>query len=201
MTDDNKNTVITTITGSTAATLTEAFGPQIWKAPELPVARLPDDHPVYNLLGRLASDWSHVEHTLDTIIWALARVEPEAGACVTSQLLGHYGRFKAIVALLTLHEQKTQKKTAHLTARATKLQGKANRPGDQRNRNIHDPWYIFTGHDVPGQFKAMPHKDLRFGVHPRDLEEIKGTLDAIYKFSAQVEELRTDIIKMLAETT
>jgi hypothetical protein len=78
---DQKNPVTIAIASSSASTLTQAFGPQIWKAPELPVERLPDDHPVYNLLGRLASDWSHVEHTLDTIIWALARIEPEAGAC------------------------------------------------------------------------------------------------------------------------
>jgi hypothetical protein len=69
---DEKNAVITTFASSSATTLTQQFGPKIWKAPELPVERLPDNHPVYNLLGRLASDWSHVEHTLDTIIWANA---------------------------------------------------------------------------------------------------------------------------------
>jgi hypothetical protein len=189
------------IESTTSTSLTESFGPNIWKAPELPIERPPPEHPVYNLVGQIASDWSHVEHTLDTIIWALADVNPEAGACITSQMLGHYGRFKAIVALLTLHERNSQKKTAALTATANRLMGKANLPGDERNRNIHDPWYVFTGHGVPGQFKTMPKNDFKFGIHPSEREKLEKNLRDIHEFAAEVEIFRTDVIKMLNLTT
>ncbi len=91
-----------------------------------------------NLFGQIASDWSHVEHTLDTIIWQLAGVDAEAGACITSQISGAYNRYKAI-ALLILHERNTQKKTAELTKEARRLMERMNLPADQKNRHVHDP--------------------------------------------------------------
>jgi hypothetical protein len=186
---------------TTSTSLTLSFGSDIWRAPELPVERPPPEHPVYPLLGQIASDWSHVEHTLDTIIWALAGVDAEAGACITAQVLGAYNRFKAIIALLILHERNTQKKTQELTARAIRLQGKANLPGEQRNRSVHDPWYVFTGHDAAGQFKAMPHRDHRFGIHPTEHEKLEKNFRDIHEFAAEVEIFRTDVIKMLDLTT
>jgi hypothetical protein len=201
MTDQGKNPDdpfnLTTLASSSASTLTTSFGPDIWKAPILPVERPPPEHRVYNYLGQITSDWSHVEHTLDLVIWALANVQPEAGACITSQLMGAYNRFKAIIALLKLHERNTQKKTEELTKKAIELSQKANAPGDQRNRSIHDPWYVFTGHNQTGQFKAMPHKDHRYGVHPVDLEFLEKTLDDIKKYSERVTAFRADVLKML----
>ena len=81
-------------------------------------------------------------HTLDTIIWQLAGVDAEAGACITSQISGAYNRYKAIVALLILHERNTQKKTAELTKEARRLMERMNLPADQRNRHVHDPWSL-----------------------------------------------------------
>jgi hypothetical protein len=148
-------------------------------------------------VGRVASEWSHVEHTLDTVIWALAGIDPEAGGCTTSQMMGHYARFKVIVSLLTLHERNSQMKTADLTAKANKLMGKANLPADQRNRNVHDPWYVFDGYGTPGQFKTMPKGDFKFGVHPTDLPQLEKALKDTKDFAVEVESFRTDVIRML----
>jgi hypothetical protein len=63
-----------------------------------------------NLLSQMASDWSHVEHTLDTIIWQLAGVDAEAAVCILSQISGAYNWYKAIVALLILHERNRKRK-------------------------------------------------------------------------------------------
>src|SRR5436853_536115 len=60
---------------------------------------LPEEHPFYSLIGRVAAEAAQVEHTLDLIIWELSGVKHELGSCITGQLAGAYGRFNAIQAL------------------------------------------------------------------------------------------------------
>jgi hypothetical protein len=45
--------------------------------------RLPPDHPVHNLVGRVAAGWALVEHMQDAIIWSLMKTDDKTGACVT----------------------------------------------------------------------------------------------------------------------
>src|SRR3954462_14881620 len=57
------------------------------------LTKLPDDHFFYNLVGRVASEWSYFEHTLDLIIWELATWQTDAltdqiPACITAQIMG-----------------------------------------------------------------------------------------------------------------
>src|SRR5580700_5640440 len=49
---------------------------------------LPEEHPFYSVVGRVASEWSHLEHILDLTIWEIIGIRPEIAACVTSQILG-----------------------------------------------------------------------------------------------------------------
>jgi hypothetical protein len=62
--------------------------------------RPPDGHEIYNLIGRVAAEWSHLEHILDRSIWKLAKVPGSRGACLTAQMMGVWPRFNAIDALL-----------------------------------------------------------------------------------------------------
>ena len=61
--------------------------------------RPPDGHEIYNLIGRVAAEWSHLEHILDRSIWKLAKVPGSRGACLTAQMMGVWPRFNAIDAL------------------------------------------------------------------------------------------------------
>jgi hypothetical protein len=54
---------ITSIVASTS-TATISFNKVFAPA----VKALPEDHKIYSLVGRIASDWAHVEHTLDLAI-------------------------------------------------------------------------------------------------------------------------------------
>ena len=63
---------------------------------------MPDDHPMLAVVGQIANQWAHIEHTLDMIIWRLAEVEEKKGSCITAQLVGSYPRFKAIISLATI---------------------------------------------------------------------------------------------------
>lgn len=134
--------VLTEVVAMTTSvgTATTLFGDTIWKSSELPRQPSPE-HPIYALVGQVAANWSHIDHLLDILIWQLADVDPPAGACITAQIGGTYGRFKAVIALLTFHQQRTNKNLKPLLDKATELSQKANGPAEGRHRAVHDPWY------------------------------------------------------------
>ena len=99
-----------------------------------------------------------MEHVLDLIIWDLTGVDPARIASVTAQINGATPRYKAIAALL---RQRNQAAFNKLAEKIEELMQKTYKPTEQRNRIVHDPWYILHG-QLPAQFKAMPTKDPRF---------------------------------------
>ena len=132
---------------------------------------------------------------LDILIWQIADVDAQAGACITAQISGTYGRFRAVIALLTFHQQLTNKDLKGLIGKATELSQKANAPGEGRHRTVHDPWYEYPySADQTAQFRAMPHKDPKYGIQAIDLNEIKTNLDDIKKFAERVKTFRDDVL-------
>ena len=68
----------TTLSSSTVSSLSVAvstssvagvYAPIVVQPPAITIA--PPDHPIYTLVGRAASAWAHLDHTLDLIIWDL----------------------------------------------------------------------------------------------------------------------------------
>jgi hypothetical protein len=84
---------------SSTATATTTFGGVIWKSADLPRQPAPE-HQIYSLVGQVAASWAHIDHLLDILIWQLSDVDAQAGACITAQIGGTYGRFRAVIALL-----------------------------------------------------------------------------------------------------
>lgn len=160
---------------------------------KIKAVKAPDDHKIYSLVGRVASDWAHVEHLFDEMIWRLVGTDDIRGACVTAQMTGVYPRCKAIVALLTILGRRRNFDVEHLVKKTNELMQKSSGPGDKRNRIVHDPWYIYTEIDTTAQFKAVPQKDYRYGVHPVDETELKTTLEEIKNYGERVTKLRDDI--------
>jgi len=160
------------------------------------------EHPIYSFVGQVASEWAHLEHILDLIIWDLAGVVHAEGACITAQLMGVRPRYLTLIAQLTLRS-KTQPQFSRFITKVNALMGSSYDPGDRRNRIVHDPWYV-TFEDGPGlltkplseqpaQFKSMPSKNLTFGIEEVDLEEIKKTLADIKSLAANAENLKNEI--------
>jgi len=87
------NQSVTIVSSSTSATQLPSY--KVWTP-----TPLPPDHHVYTLVGRVASEWSRFEHTLDLIICDLANIEPEKGACITAQIMGATPRFRVIITQL-----------------------------------------------------------------------------------------------------
>jgi hypothetical protein len=155
----------------------------------------PAAHPIYALVGKVASDWAHVEHTLDEIISELAGIEPSKGGAITAQIMGAYGRFKAILALLSLGKPDDRK--AKVVARVTELMNKSSNAGEKRNRIVHDPWYTYTTSGKTAQFKSMPHKDHRYGIQAVDSEIVEDALSSIKDFHQRINDLKAEISKLL----
>jgi hypothetical protein len=194
MIDDPSKIQALSVTSSTAASLTSlgaAYSYQPVAPPKpAPIEIAPPEHPIYALVGRVASGWAHLEHALDLIIWDLAGTLPENVACITAQINGATPRYRAIVSLL---RQRNHDDLYRLSERAEELMRKSFDPTERRNRIVHDPWYVIVDQKLTGQFKAMPFKDRRFGVCVVDANEIETVIETAWKLTERVHQLRGEI--------
>lgn len=153
----------------------------------------PDDHPIYQLVGRVTIAWGHYEHELDRIISTLSGVNSARIACLTAQMMGAGPRLTSIIAQLNLRkmiEPEFEKYEAKIKA----LMNTTFNIQEHRNRVVHDAWYIDTNRDKPGQFRRWPRAKLEFGITPVDKAEIEKTVaDIKTKLVARAKELFTEI--------
>jgi hypothetical protein len=136
---------------------------------------IPEDHPIYTKIGRVASSWSHLESQLDSIIWRLAGLHPRTGACITAQMLGATNRFKTIITLL-----KERGASSTLVTQTQKIMNTSYDVAEERNRIIHDPWYFGKQSKLTFQRKSMPSKNPRFEIEYVDDSTIEKTLKLIW---------------------
>jgi hypothetical protein len=201
---EKKDTISVAVSSSTAASTITGFKGTAYGAglgyvsgqDQLVIA--PDDHPIYARVGKVASDWAHVEHTLDLIIWELSGIEFQKGAAITAQLMGAFPRFKAILALLAQPALANRENLGTVVTRTIDLMNKSSGPGDKRNRIVHDPWYAYTASGKTAQFKAMPHKDHRYGIQLVDSNVLEDALRSIKEFSERVENLEKEISSLVS---
>src|SRR5262245_50287134 len=192
MTDKPDHVDISVVSSSSSATV--VLGSVVRIGPEKP----PPEHPIYSYVGRVASEWAHVEHTLDQIIWQLAGTQEKQGACITAQVNGAYNRCKAIIALLKAQQSEA---ATRLVSRVNDLANTSNGPNEKRNRIVHDPWYIYTDRAQVGQFRSMAHKHWEYGIYPVDLEALQDALQSIKEFADRVSHLQRDIAAKLKATS
>jgi hypothetical protein len=155
-------------------------------------ARPDEDHPVYHLIGRVAAEWSHLEHVLDRIIWHLLGVTPSQAGGLTGQFMGTVPRYRAIIAELT-HLKVKEPHLEKYLGRVNKLQDATHGPQEKRNRIIHDEWFADSREDQLAQFRAWPAKDLKFGINPVVRTDIEATVASILNLSERAEQLLKDI--------
>jgi hypothetical protein len=153
-------------------------------------APLAPTHPVHQLIGQVASEWALFEHTLDRTIWSLLGVPNDLGACLTAQIIGATPRFNAIIALATRKKIKNDivKQVLDLRNRSYDIQ-------EQRNRIIHDPWFMALGLSPQvAQFKS-PKKEPVFGMADIDQSNIKKLIAGIVSRRTNAEELSTILLQ------
>lgn len=159
-------------------------------------APMPDDHPMLLVVGQIASQWAHIEHVLDMIIWRLASVEPRKGACITAQLNGPYARFRAILSLANVMglDRKLIKRIHTLS---NEVQGKA----EKRHRVVHDPWYSEMNTKSPAQFKSVPFGRYNFGLEASEAQNLDQAIKEGKEAFIQVTELHNAVVNILAAST
>jgi hypothetical protein len=148
---------------------------------------LPPDHPMHALVGRVAAEWSQVEHVLDIVIWRLAKVDDATGACLTGQIIGSFGRITAIYALC-----KHRGINEEIIKKVDDLRKNLKGSQDRRNRILHDAWYVSEtdGKETQiQQFKNMARDEWLFGFHEVDEAFVVKTLGKIGKRLAEAGEL------------
>src|SRR5262249_8026483 len=64
---------------------------------------------------------------------------------------------------------------------------------EERNRIIHDAWYLYTATGEPAQFKSMSFKNPKYGVHPVDMSHIDETLSRIGRRQVAASQLRESV--------
>ena len=154
--------------------------------------RLPADHTVHNLVGRVANDWAFVEHLLDEIIWQLAGHDAATGACLTAQIMGAWPRMLTITALCT-NRRLPEKVLNQIDDVGRKLRGVQ----DRRNRILHDPWYLEDASQQTQQYRAMPKDELVIGFQEVTEQYLLETLEKIERRITMVNELKQAITAAL----
>jgi hypothetical protein len=153
-------------------------------------APLSRTHPIHQLIGQVASEWALFEHTLDRSIWSLLGVHNDLGACLTAQIIGATPRFNAIIALA-----KRKKVKNKIVEQIIDLQNRSYEIQEQRNRIIHDPWFMALGLSPQvAQFKS-PKKGLVFGIADIDQSSIEKLIEKIISRRTRAEELSAMLLQ------
>ena len=159
--------------------------------------RPPDNHPIYNLIGRVAAEWARLEHHLDQIIWELSDMPKSRGACVTAQLMSVWPRYNSIIALLKQRTPKTPelKKFIEIT---NELNKDTRDLSERRNRIIHDSWYSAHHSGETSQFRSMARGEWSYDLMYRSVKKTKKTLENIKALEKRVEKLKFEILNALS---
>lgn len=140
-------------------------------------------------IGRTIAAWAIFEHSINELIWTLAGVEPDPGACITSQLTTVARRMDALLALARLN-----KVGDSTIGKLNKFRQKANVLAEKRNRLAHDPWYY--GFDGKGHYRLQvtARSTLDFSYKPVTEEDILKIEKEIEALAGTFQDLRTAVL-------
>jgi hypothetical protein len=189
-----------TVSSTAASTTTLMFELKGFTTQPLRHERPPEDHLIYPLVGRVASEWAHLERLLDLIIADLGPLPSPRMACITAQLMGIWPRINSILALLA-QRSVLEPKLQDYIKRFRALGNDSRDASERRNRIIHDPWYVDKETAETAQQKSMPKDDknyrLQYGIKQVDRKEIDELLGEIKKITDTVSQLKSEILESL----
>lgn len=136
--------------------------------------------PLMEAVGNVAHHFALLEQEINKAIWGLSAVSPEAGACVTAQIVPIASRMRALVSLVALNggSKKSIDSLNRFTTQVDKLARK-------RNRVIHDPWVFRTRTIEKGVL------EVQYGRH-----EISADRKLVYEIKV---ESHADVLKIAHE--
>lgn len=140
-------------------------------------------------IANVASSWATLEYHISSAIWGICKLEPVAGACVTSQIYTVQGKLSALLALLKLHQAPEA-----LVTRVNKFSERVRGPQEMRNRIIHDIWLVNNfDSSVMGRLEVTAPKKLSFKAADVQLTELQQQLASISEARTEAYEIRKAI--------
>ncbi len=140
----------------------------------------------YAMVGLVASNWAYFEAVIDDWTLRLAEIEPNIGACLTAQIAGSGRKMDAFISLLRL--LKVGAPTADEWDKfAKRVAGLA----EQRNRAIHDPWFLHDP-EKPKRLEVTARRKLRNEMVPMSTIEVAA-------LAANIETLTLEFDKIVME--
>jgi len=152
----------------------------------------PSSEKVLAAVGAVADAWAHLEFDINEAIWELANVEQQAGACITAQIISIGGRTRALAALVAWRAGDKE-----LLGKVNRFGAEAESVGRQRNRVIHDPWYVRNDTDEPHQLRITADRRLDFDFAPNSIEDIHAVRDKIFSVADDFRKLKTALFAAL----
>jgi hypothetical protein len=159
---------------------TDPMNPLVW--PEDKSNDLTPEH--YAAIGRVATEWAALETTIDTASLRLAKIEPQIGVCLTSQIAGWGRKLDAYIALTRLFG--VTKLIDKLNAFAKDTHSLA----EQRNRIVHDPW---IGTSKPHRLEATTKRTVRLEFLHIPTDEVSAISYRITQHCVRFEQLSGQI--------
>ena len=135
------------------------------------------------------SAYARLEYEIDELIWQLAAVEPEIGACLTAQYIAISPRMDALISLAhaqhvsTLHIHKLNKFKETVGGLAMK-----------RHRLVHDPWSYAHRLKKLYRLEKTAKAKLVHDYKPVTEEELKAIEAEIKRETDRFRELRSEIL-------
>jgi hypothetical protein len=133
-----------------------------------------------------------LEFFINTAIWELMNVEQRTGACVTAQIMSIQPRLDAPISLVTLNGGKQS-----LIDDLNKFAAKAGSLARQRNRIVHDPWFVQGTTMEPYQFVSTAYKKLDFGFKHTPTDGLLSLQKKIHTLYHDFEKLHSKILSEL----
>jgi hypothetical protein len=151
-----------------------------------------DETQITTRIGMIAARWARFEYIVTEIIWHLANVDIEAGACITAQIQSPSSRLRALAALVRLRGGSPE-----LYNTINSFTVDCDSLARQRNRYIHDPW--LSGEDMnPRRVEITADRKLRFEAVETSLEEMDALSAKIRKAIDDLQDLYARIRRELS---
>jgi hypothetical protein len=140
------------------------------------------------ILGAISA-YALLEYQVDELIWELAAVEPEIGACLTAQFFSIAPRMDALISLA--HAQYVG--DAHIK-RLDKLKTSIGGLGNRRHRLAHDPWFYAYETAKSYRLEKTAKGGLVHAYKAVTAEEITVFRDEISVVEKTFRDLRSEIL-------
>jgi hypothetical protein len=133
---------------------------------------------------RVISQWATFELDIDMLIWDLASLDPEPGACLTTQFPSVNARIDAVLALARLRSISASK-----IMELNEFRRSVDGPREKRNRLVHDPWFYGAESKQHYRLHRTARAKLDMNYKPITEEDLTAMLEEFRNLARRFSEI------------